>query len=406
MKILIVIPTIGELYGGPSKIVVEVAQALANAGVNVDIVTTSINGSNSKEVPLRVWVKTDNYRIQYFPYWGIKAQRKMGSGLWDARRYEFSFSLIRWLFHNIQEYDIVYTISIFSLVVQASHWICQIKKVPYVVNPQGMLEPWALAYKAWKKQLFYRLLTKPSLQRASAIFTSASSEAKNIKSLSIKTAIFTIPNGINRHEFELMPSPEVFYAQFPHTRNKSLIIFLGRIDPKKGLDLLAEAFAKVYSLYPNVHLIVAGQDNIGFLSTAQSYFKKRNCLQAVTFTGMLSGTVKHSALTAASLYVAPSYSEGFSMSILEGMASGLPCIFTTGCNFPEAETAHAAKIVGISAEEIEDALLYYLRNPDQAKELGNRARGYILGEYTWDSIATKMVKLYRTVLGEDIGVTS
>jgi len=81
-----------------------------------------------------------------------------------------------------------------------------------------------------------------------------------------------VANGIHRHDCETQIDPEVFYQEFPHTRSKSLIIFLARIDPKKGLDLLAKAFSQVYAQFPQAHVIVAGPDNTGFLPTAQNYF--------------------------------------------------------------------------------------------------------------------------------------
>ena len=124
-----------------------------------------------------------------------------------------------------------------------------------------------------------------------------------------------------------------------------MVLGLGRIDPKKGLDLLAKAFTKAHQVFPDTQLIVAGQDNTGFLPIAQNYFEEAGCSSAVKFTGMLTGEIKYAALAAANIYVAPSYSEGFSMSVLEGMASGLPCVITTGCNFPEA--SEVSEIVDI-----------------------------------------------------------
>jgi glycosyltransferase involved in cell wall biosynthesis len=264
-----------------------------------------------------------------------------------------------------------------------------------------MLEPWALSYKAWKKRLYYTLLEKPALERASAIQMLASTEAERTRALNLKAPLVIIPNGIHPQDFEYLPEPELFYQNFPDTRHKTLVIFLGRIDPKKGLDLLATAFAQVHSNFPQTHLIVAGQDNIGFLPTARSYFAQAGCLDSVTFTGMLTGALKYAALAAASVYVAPSYSEGFSMSVLEGMASGLPCVITTGCNFPEAATAQAAHVANINADEIARALIQCLSNPQQAKEMGQRARQLILEHYTWDSIAAQLKEVYTSVINQD-----
>ena len=115
---------------------------------------------------------------------------------------------------------------------------------------------------------------------------------------------------------------------------------------------------------------------------------------------MLSGQLKYSALAAANLYVSPSYSEGFSMSVLEGMASGLPCVITTGCNFPEAAAAQAAYVVDINSESISQALIQCLANPQAAKAMGERARQLIFSDYTWDSIAKKMIAVYEAILND------
>ncbi|NEQ84896.1 MAG: glycosyltransferase, partial [Moorea sp. SIO2I5] len=139
-------------------------------------------------------------------------------------------------------------------------------------------------------------------------------------------------------------------------------------------------------------------DNIGFLPTAKDYFANAGCLDAVTFTGMLTGSLKYAALAAASIYVAPSYSEGFSMSVLEGMASGLPCVITTGCNFPEAAKADAAYVVDIDAEAIANALTQCLQFPQQAKEMGIRARQLIFEQYTWKRIAANLIDIYQAIL--------
>ncbi|NJO59336.1 MAG: glycosyltransferase [Richelia sp. RM2_1_2] len=384
MKILVIVPALGTVYGGPSKSVVELAQALGRHA-SVDLVTTNANGSEVLDVPLNTWLPKTNYRVQYFPYRGLDD-------------YKFSLSLIQWLFKNIKNYNLVQTNAIFSLPNLPAYWACRLYQTPYVTVPRGMLEPWALSYKAWKKRIYYTLLEKPALQNASLIQMLASTEAEQIKPLNLKTPITIAPNGIHRQDFEQLPNPELFYQQFPETRNKTLILFLGRIDPKKGLDLLATAFGKIHDQFPQTHLIAAGPDNIGFLPTAKEYFAKAGCLQAVTFTGMLTGSLKYAALAAANIYVAPSYSEGFSMSVLEGMASGLPSIITTGCNFPEAAKAEAAYVVDINADAIANALTHCLQSPQQAKEMGIRARQLIFEQYTWDSIAKKLIQVYTAII--------
>ena len=385
MKILVVVPALGSIYGGPSKSVVELTQALGNRGIDIDLVTTNANGSDSLDVPLNCWITKEFYRIQYFPYWAIKD-------------YKISFSLTKWLWNNVKNYDLVHTNAIFSYAILPAYWACQKDRVPYIVTPRGMLEPWALSYKAWKKRFYYRFFEEPALNRANAIQMLASTEAKRTETLNLKAPFTIIPNGIHRQDFEPLVSPELFYQQFPETKNKRLIIFLGRIDPKKGLDLLANAMGKIHDQFPQAHLIIAGPDNIGFLNTAKNYFSEAGCLDKVTFTGILTGQLKYSALSAAEIYVAPSYSEGFSMSVLEGMASGLSCVITTGCNFPEAAEVNAAYEVDIDAEKIANALTHCMQNSQEAKAMGERARKLILEQYTWNSIAVKLIDVYAAII--------
>ncbi|MGB3765894.1 MAG: glycosyltransferase [Phormidesmis sp.] len=385
MRILFVIPAIGDVYGGPSKTVIDLAQALNHQEVTVDIVTTNANGSSSLDISLQKWLNKPGYRIQYFPYLSI-------------RDYKWSTSFANWLFRHVRDYDLVHSNAIFSLPNAPAHWACQRYGIPYIMTPHGMLEPWALSYKGWKKKLYYSLLERPALNRASAIQTLASAEASHIQNLLLKSPMVVIPNGIHQQDFANLPDPNFFYQSFPSTRGKAILLFLGRIDPKKGLDLLAPAFAQIRSQFPSAHLVIAGPDNIGFLPTAQSYFAKEKCFDDVTFTGMLTGNLKLSALAAASVYVAPSYSEGFSVSVLEGMASGLPCVITTACNFPEAAQAEAAHVVEIEVLAIAKALRYCLHDPEAAQAIGKRARQFVFQHYSWENIGQQMLTVYQDIL--------
>jgi glycosyltransferase involved in cell wall biosynthesis len=383
VNILLVTPYLALTYGGTSKSVRELATTIGNTGTNVDLVTTNANGKGKLNVPVNCWLSQETYRVRYFP-------------CWNQEDFIFSPALLSWLVRNLHRYDLVHTNTIFAPAISLTHWLCRLQKIPYIATPHGMLEPWALSYKTSKKRLYYHLIEKPLLTQAKAIQTLAYSESKNLNALGYQQTI-VIPNGIHRQDFETLPSPEDFYQQFPETRQKTLILFLGRIDPKKGLDLLAPAFAKVRDRFREAHLVVAGPDSIGFLPTVRNYFREAGCLEAVTFTGMLSGSLKYAAFAVASIYVAPSYSEGFSMSILEGMASGLPCIFTTSCNFSEAAAANAARVVDVNTNAIAEALIECLSQPVEAQAMGDRAREFIFQNYTWDKMASKLVKAYQEI---------
>ena len=385
MKVLFVIPFLGSVYGGPSNSVVSLAQALGQQGVELDVISTTANGSTRLDVPVETWIEKSFYRIQYFSYWNFLD-------------YKISRSLTQWLFQNISDYDLVHTHTIFSYSILLANLLSQLYQIPYIMTPRGMVEPWALAYKSWKKKPYFNFFEKPAFQRANAIHVLTSAEANSIQKIGLNSPLALVPNGVSQKDFDVLADPEIFYQQFPKTRDKTLILFLGRIDPKKGLDLLAIAFSKIRAEFPNTHLILAGPDNIDFSPIVKDYFAEVSCLEAVTFTGMLTGTLKYAALAAANLYVAPSYSEGFSLSVLEGMASGLPCVITTGCNFPEAGIKKAALVVDIDATQIADALFWCLANSEEAKQMGDRARQFVFENYTWDNISKIMIKTYKDIL--------
>ena len=198
---------------------------------------------------------------------------------------------------------------------------------------------------------------------------------------------------------------EAFLTRFPAARGKTLLLFLHRIDPKKGLDLLARAFAVIHAQFPETHLILAGPDTVNFSETARGFFERAGCggSEAITFTGMLEGALKRGALAAATVFVAPSYSEGFSMSVLETMAAGLPGVITTGCNFPEAAQARVVRETAINSDALAGALHDLLADPAAAEAEGKRARAFVLAHYTWDQIALQEIASFRELLRERRG---
>ena len=387
MKVLIVIPALGTVYGGPSRTAPALAEALARRGVTVDLVATDANGSKRLDVACHRWNEVDGYRVRYFP--------RVGKG-----EFKLSFSLSVWLWRHVADYDVVHINSNFNFPVVAAAVACRNRKVPYLAVPHGMLEPWALGYKSGKKKLYFNLIEGPLVLRGARLIQALNgNEAANLEKLRLGPAVAVLPNGINPQEVQ---SPglaaETFLERYPAVRSKRMILFLHRVDPKKGLDLLAPAYAELRRHFPDTHLVVAGPATAGFEKTAGGYFRVAGLSDAVTFTGMIEGPLKAGAFAAAAIFVAPSYSEGFSMSILEAMAAGLPSVITTGCNFPEAGEVGAASVVPIDAEAISAALIELVKHPEAGRAMGARARRLVLEGYTWDKIAARFEELVGSLL--------
>lgn len=389
MKVLIFTPYLSLSYGGTSKVVRETAESLAKLDdISVDLITTNVDNGKLLPVHTSQWILEKKVRIRYFQAW------HRGDTI-------ISLPLIRWFIKHAKNYDLVHTHTVFCPMVSCIGALCKLFKIPYLITPHGMLEPWALSHKTDKKKLYYSLIDKFSLECSHRIQAIASPELENIKNLGFKNSIL-VPNGLFVSKYLKLPSKDIFFQYFPQISDRELILFLGRVDPKKGLDLLAPAFSRFHSVFPDAHLVIAGPDLIDFTSTVRGYFDQLNCLDAVTFTGMLTGDLKYAALSAASLYVAPSYSEGFSMSILEAMAAGLPCIFTEGCNFPEAKAAEAAYVVPTDSQSIADALIQAFHNPKERQRIGDRAQKLILDHYTWEKAAQRLAINYKDVISQTL----
>ena len=312
--------------------------------------------------------------------------------------------MARWLWSHVGEYQCVHHLSVFNSSALITAVACRAKGVPYLINPQGMLEPWALEHKSWKKRVYYRWLERPLVLRGAQVIHALNRrEAANLTALNIGRPVVTIPNGIDPADACAASEADAaaFLARFPATKGRSLILFLHRVDPKKGLDLLAAAYARVRSEFPDTHVIIAGPDNVGFTATARGFFDAAGVGDAVTFTGMLEGEFRRGAFAAATVFVLPSYSEGFSMSVLEAMAAGLPCVLTVGCNFPEAGAARAALVVEPEPAAYADALAQLLADPAAARAMGGRARELVLTRYTWDRVAAQMAEVFAAVA--DVG---
>jgi len=173
-----------------------------------------------------------------------------------------------------------------------------------------------------------------------------------------------------------------------------VLLFLGRLHPIKGADLLLESFSKIGSQFPNAVLVMAGPDEHGL----QSQFKRRvqnaGLANRVLFPGMVSGRLKLDLLARADLFCLPSVAEGFSMAILEALASATPVMISPKCHFPEVANSGIGWIVERSVEKWAHSLANVLREPFQLSDMGERALNSVKSSYTWEVVTTKLEKTY------------
>ncbi len=269
--------------------------------------------------------------------------------------------------------------------------------IPYVLSAHGMLEPWAIRNKRLKKLVYAALIERANLEGASCLHALTQAEAQDYRSFGCTAPIAVIPNGVR---IPNRISSDTFLAQYPALKGKRIILFLGRIHFKKGLDLLLRAWKKIILRWPEAHLVLAGPDFEGTRARMTALVEQEQLTQQVLFTGMLRDDLKWSALAAAECFVLPSFSEGLSVSVLEAMGVGLPVIVSEHCNLPEVAELDAGWVIPAAVAPLEQALETLLENSTRSNaEIGARGREFVRGRYNWSVVARQMDEIYGWVQG-------
>ncbi len=266
--------------------------------------------------------------------------------------------------------------------------------VPMMISAHGMLEPWALNHKRWRKRIYGALVEGRNLRRADCLHALTQEEAAACRRFGLRNPVALVANGI---ETPPAATPAAFLSAFPALDGRRLVLFLGRIHRKKGLDRLFRAW---HEAQPAAHLVLAGGDCEGTEAALRALASELGIAGQITFTGPLYGDLKWSALAAAELFALPSYSEGFSVAVLEAMAMGLPVLLTTACHFPEAVASGAGWQAGPEAGALARVLGETLAlAPDALRAAGERGRTMAATRYSWTGIAGQMAAAYDWMLG-------
>ncbi|WP_165225212.1 glycosyltransferase [Aquisphaera insulae] len=273
-------------------------------------------------------------------------------------------------------------------------------KVPYVITAHGMAEPWALRHKRWKKSLYLALVEARNLRRASCLHALSRPEIGHLRRLAPWAPIGFVPNGVDLSFFDGLPARAELEAEHPELAGKFVLLFYARLHVKKGLDLLAQALRTLAPEFPDLHILIAGRDQGGWAPFDEAV-RSAGLGRRVTRVGHVEGEAARRVWAAADAFTLPSYSEGFSMAILEALACRLPCLITTACHFPELDAAGGAVVAEPIAEEITTGLRTILEmSPEDRRRMGDAGRRLVERDYTWDRQGLKLASVYRWLAGD------
>lgn len=268
-----------------------------------------------------------------------------------------------------------------------------------LVSPHGMLEPWALNHSGWKKKLAGGLFESKNLRETDCLHALCAAEAENFRRYGLKNPIAIIPNGVDPEEC-VLPSGSAIIEKFPDIRDRRRILFLSRLHSKKGLSNLLHAWQKLARDFKDWQLLIAGSGDPAYENELKVAARDLISNKSVVFLGPIYGPDKRQILAVADIFILPSFSEGFSMAILEAAAAALPVLLTPECNFPELSACNAAIEISTDVSGIEKGLRQMIGLPEaQRQAMGQRGQALIQKSYTWSSIAAQMCRVYDWLTG-------
>ncbi len=272
---------------------------------------------------------------------------------------------------------------------------------PHMVSPHGMLDPWALRNSRWKKRLAGWLYENTHLRSAACLHALCTSEAESIRRYELQNPICVVPNGVDLPKGDPTGAPPWGGRIEP---GRKVLLYVGRLHPKKGLPNLLEAWEAVRSSrssgWSEWSVVIIGWDQGGHARELEETIRSSGLGESVHLLGPMFGEAKRAAYAGADAFVLPSFSEGLPMTVLEAWSHVLPVVMTPECNLPEGFAAGAAVRVDATAESTTRGLSELLSMTDtERRTMGARGRKLVEERFTWPRIAAQMKAVYEWILG-------
>ncbi len=388
MRVLHVLPIISARAGGPVAFAVDAAEALAQIGVESTLLSTSLGnsptaGSRRRVEPHEMPANLDRLDLHLFD---VKPPRRLA----------FSPSLARRLDRIVGDYDLVHVHSLWLFPQYAAQWAARSAGIPYVVSPHGALDPYLRARGRGRKALTDALWQNRMLDDAALLHVTTAEEGQLIADVAPHVGRATVPVGVWVDRLRVGGDAFAFRREHLRGREHPLVLFLGRLTFKKGVDILIRAFAHAQRQYPDALLAIAGPDDEGLRPSLEAIARTEGVADRVIFTGPLYGTDRANAFAAASIWALSSHTENFGVAVMESLAVGLPTVVSPEVNLASVIEEDAAGVVaGLAPAEFGAALAALLGDPEGRAEMGRRARK-LAERYDWANVAPDLAAMYES----------
>ncbi|MFM0335450.1 glycosyltransferase [Paraburkholderia fungorum] len=351
MKILHLLASVDPRAGGPVEGVRRSGVAMQEAGHEIEVATC--------DAPRDAYLAAFPFPVHVFGP--------------TSNRYSYSARLVPWLSANAPLFDAVIVHGLWQYHGFAAWKALRKSAVPYYVYAHGMLDPWfkeTYPLKHLKKWLYWPWAEYRVLRDARAvIFTTEEERSRARQSFWLYRAHErVVPFGTTVPTLEAEPLREAFLQAVPGLRGKRIVLFLGRVHAKKGCDLLIDAFARIASRDPALHLVIAGPDETGWEATLRAQAQAAGIAQRVSLPGMLQGDLKWGAFHASDVFVLPSHQENFGVAVAEALGTGLPTLISDKVNvWREIEVDGAGLVAPDTVDGTEKNLVRWLELDDTAR---------------------------------------
>ncbi len=390
MKIVHVVNDLSPGSGGPTTVLVGLAGQQSVAGLDVSICTTDSMRKGDDPAAARDVVRSLEDR-------GVKVHRFPV----DVRPLLFSGGMARWLHRNLASHDILDVHGLYRFPPTYSAYCARRLGVPYIIRPHGALDPFLFRRSSVSlplKRLWERLFDLPNLRAASGVHYTTDDERDRVAFLELGAPAFVGANGLDWEQFEILP-PRGAFRDLHGIGDAPLVLFLGRVNFKKGLDLLIPAFSEVRKHHPNSILAIVGPDNEGFGIQVRRWISEAGLDESVRLLSPVYGRAVLEAYVDADVFALPSYTENFGMTVVEAMACGTPVVISDQVNIHREVSASGAGLVTpCDATAVAAAIQSLLADRARREAMGLAGRAACRDLYSWPRIAERMQDEYETAI--------
>ncbi len=361
MKVLQIVGSIDKNAGGPSRSVTQTCQYVSQLNVEIELVTR----------PSENHVSVNTSALYTLNFLSVRELIAFSKTLSKA------------------EYSLIHLQHVWDPYIHIIARAARKNGIPYIITPRGMLEPWIMNRNPLKKKLAMLLYQRKDIEKATYLHATCEMEKENIRKLDFKNPIAVIPNGIEISNVKLK-------TEWKAVQN---ILFLSRVHPKKGIDLLIEAVAQLPATV--LHITIAGEGDAAYVEELKRLAIQRNVAHQFHFVGGVYGRQKWELYQQSDLFVLPTYSENFGIVVPEALYTGLPVLTTTGTPWQELETENCGWWIDLNVANLTNALNEALQlSAEELKGMGMRGRKLVGEKYEIKSIAKEMKEFYTDVLAE------